>query len=68
MTATGDAETAAVAAQPSTNGGVTIDLGVVVTPALDERAVEKLAEDLSEELSERYPSAKWEITVVRGCC
>lgn len=65
MTATGDAEAAAVTAQPSTNGAVTIDLGVVVTPALDERAVEKLAADLSEALSERYPGAKWEITVVR---
>ena len=65
MTATGDAETAVAAVQPSTNGAVTIHLGVVVTPALHERAVEKLAEDLSEALSERYPGVKWEITVVR---
>jgi uncharacterized membrane protein len=65
VTAIGDAETAVAAAQPSTNGAVTIHLGVVVTPALDERAIEKLAEDLSEQLSERYPGVKWEITVVR---
>jgi uncharacterized membrane protein len=42
-----------------------IHLGVVVTPALDEAAVEKLAADLPEALSTRYPGVNWELAIVR---
>jgi hypothetical protein len=51
--------------QPPSLDNSTIQLGVVVTPALDEPAVEKLSEDLADELAERYPGVNWRITMVR---
>jgi hypothetical protein len=65
MTATSAGDGEATEDQPTSGGNPTIHLGVVVTPALDERAVEKLAEELADELSERYPGVTWRITMVR---
>jgi uncharacterized membrane protein len=49
----------------STGSEHVIDLGLVVTPALDAQAVERLVEDVGRELAERYPDVKWRITAVR---
>ncbi|HWF72315.1 MAG TPA: hypothetical protein VG186_03160 [Solirubrobacteraceae bacterium] len=48
-----------------TDDGAVIELGLVVTPALEDRAVEKLTDDLAHTLSERYPGTRWHITTVR---
>jgi uncharacterized membrane protein len=64
MTATAGAESPA-REQATNRDGAGIRLGVVVTPALDEPAVEKLAEDLAEALSTRYPGVHWELAIVR---
>jgi uncharacterized membrane protein len=42
-----------------------IKLGLVVTPAVDEEAVQRLAEDVGRELTERYPGVRWEVAAVR---
>jgi uncharacterized membrane protein len=43
----------------------TVELGLVVTTALDASAVEKLVDDLTELLARRYPGVSWRLTVVR---
>jgi len=43
----------------------TVDLGLLVTPALDDDVVRSLAEDVQQELARRYPGVDWMITVVR---
>jgi uncharacterized membrane protein len=43
----------------------TIEVGLVVTPALDPHAVQRLAEDVERELAERYPDVSWKVTAVR---
>src|ERR1700761_3563742 len=42
-----------------------VDLGLLVTPALDDDAVRGLAEDVERELAQRYPGVDWRITAVR---
>lgn len=62
----GAADESEAAEAPPTGGGTsTIHLGVVVTPALDDRAVEKLAEELADELADRHPGMSWRISMVR---
>jgi uncharacterized membrane protein len=43
----------------------TVDLGLLVTPALDDDVARSLAEDVEQELARRYPGVDWRITVVR---
>jgi uncharacterized membrane protein len=43
----------------------TVNLGLLVTPALDEDVVRSLAEDVEQELARRYPGVNWQITAVR---
>lgn len=43
----------------------TVDLGLLVTRALDDDVVESLAEDVERELALRYPGVKWQITADR---
>jgi uncharacterized membrane protein len=64
MTVTADGERPA-AVGASNRDRARIRLGVVVTPTLDEAAVEKLAEDLPKALSTRYPGVDWELAIVR---
>jgi uncharacterized membrane protein len=42
-----------------------VDLGLVVTPALDDDVVRSLAGDLERELARRYPGVDWRIMAVR---
>lgn len=49
-------------APPESN---TVDLGLVVTPALDDDVVRSLADDLEQELARRYPGVDWRIIAVR---
>jgi uncharacterized membrane protein len=43
----------------------TVDLGLLVTPALDDDFVESLAEDVEQELARRYPGVQWQVTADR---
>jgi hypothetical protein len=43
----------------------TVDLGLLVTPALGDEAVRNLAEDVEQELGRRYPGVDWQITAER---
>jgi hypothetical protein len=43
----------------------TVELGLVVTPVLDEEVVEKLDEEVARVLAERYPGVQWKVTAVR---
>ena len=65
MTTTASGGSDAAEDQPTSGGNPTIHLGVVVTPALDEGAVEKLGEELADELAERYPGLSWRTSMVR---
>ena len=49
----------------SADSKATIDLGLVVTPALDEAEVEKLTAEVAEVLAQRYPDTKWQISSAR---
>jgi hypothetical protein len=42
-----------------------VELGLVVTPALDPQVVQKLSDDLAPILAERYPGVRWTITPLR---
>ena len=42
-----------------------VDLGLLVTPALDDDVVRDLAEDVEQELARRYPGVDWQITAAR---
>ena len=50
---------------PTAPEDTTVELGLVVTPALDPDAVEKLADDLGKVLEGRYPDVEWKIIPVR---
>lgn len=41
-----------------------VDLGVIASPRLDERAVAGLAGELEQALRERYPDVRWRVPVV----
>jgi hypothetical protein len=43
----------------------TVDLGFLVTPALDDDVVRSLAEEVKRELARRYPGVDWQITIDR---
>jgi len=43
----------------------TVDLGLLVTPALDDDVARGLAEDVEQELARRYPGVEWQIAAVR---
>ena len=43
----------------------TVELGLLVTPALDDDVVRCLAEGVARELARRYPGVDWQITVIR---
>lgn len=43
----------------------TVDLGLLVTPALDDDVARGLAEDVEQELARRYPGVDWQIAAVR---
>src|SRR6201996_453048 len=43
----------------------TVDLGLLVTPALDDDVVRSLAEEVAQELARRYPGVEWQITADR---
>jgi hypothetical protein len=43
----------------------TVDLGLLVTPALGDEAAPSLAEDVEQELARRYPGVDWQITADR---
>ncbi len=43
----------------------TVDLGFLVTPALDEDAARSLADGVKRELARRYPGVDWQITTDR---
>ena len=43
----------------------TVDLGLLVTPALDDDVVRSLAEAVEQELARRYPGVDWRITADR---
>jgi uncharacterized membrane protein len=50
---------------PTASDDNTVELGLVVTPALDQDAVDKLAHDLGKVLEDRYPGVAWSITPIR---
>jgi uncharacterized membrane protein len=50
---------------PTVSDDNTVELGLVVTPALDQDAVDKLADELGKLLEDRYPGVDWHITAVR---
>src|ERR1700761_2000606 len=43
----------------------TVDLGLLVSPALDDDVVRSLAEEVAQELARRYPGVEWQITADR---
>jgi uncharacterized membrane protein len=69
---TPETETAATvpAPEPGTDGsarttGRSIQLGLFVSPVLDEDAIATLRDELAEALGERYPDFGWEVRPVR---
>jgi uncharacterized membrane protein len=67
MSVTPENEVAADVVEPTDTGGgaPTLELGLVVTPVLDESVVEALDEQLARLLAERYPGLIWKVTAVR---
>ncbi|HEX3801963.1 MAG TPA: hypothetical protein VHV75_03905 [Solirubrobacteraceae bacterium] len=57
------------ASETNPTGGLpqphTVELGLLVTPALDDDVVRSLAEEVGEELARRYPGVEWQITAER---
>lgn len=43
----------------------TIELGLVITPVLDQTEAQKLADELADVLARRYPDIRWKIDPVR---
>src|ERR1700749_3369156 len=60
-----DGEIAVVVGRGGEKNDDEIDVGLVVTPALDAEDVENLPRDLERVLAERYPAVNWKITAVR---
>jgi uncharacterized membrane protein len=67
MSVTPENEVAADVVEPTDTGGgaPTVELGLVVTPVLDESVVEALDEQVARLLAERYPGLIWKVTAVR---
>ena len=61
----GDVVQRAEVVRPDAPEATSVELGLVVTPALDPDAVEKLAADLGKVLQDRYPGVDWKITPAR---
>ena len=61
----GDVVERAEVVRPAASEDTSVELGLVVTPALDPDAVEKLAADLGKGLEDRYPGVDWKITPAR---
>jgi uncharacterized membrane protein len=67
MSVTPDNEVTAELVDAGDTGGdvPTVELGLVVTPVLDEEVVERLDVEVARVLAERYPGVNWKVTAVR---